>query len=124
MARRAAVSPEQGTTQAVPARSNQPTLRQAARQARLQRGKPFEEFCAEFVTPEPPAELLYYGSWGDVEEITATEFTIDGPKRVTAPLKQLPIIMVPDRREVKIAALEARIAELETKYGEDVQRLT
>jgi hypothetical protein len=30
---------------------------------------------------------------------------------------------VPDRREVKIAALEARIAELETKHGETVRRL-
>jgi acetone carboxylase, alpha subunit len=32
--------------------------------------------------------------------------------------------MVPDRREVKIAKLEARIAELEEKYGDNVTRLT
>ena len=98
--------------------------RAEARQARLQRGKPFDEFCAEFVTTEPPKDLLYYGSWGDVEEITATEFTIDGPKRVVGPLKELPIIMVPDRREVKIERLERQLRELEAKHGEVVNRLT
>ncbi|WP_168581872.1 hydantoinase B/oxoprolinase family protein [Gephyromycinifex aptenodytis] len=94
--------------------------RAAARAARLERGKPFEEFCAEFVTPEPPADLPYYGSWGDVEDITATVYTMDGPQRVVAPLKELPIVMVPDRREVKIGKLEARIAELEMKHNETV----
>jgi hypothetical protein len=98
--------------------------RAAARQARLQRGKPYEEFCAEFVKPEPPKDLYYYGSWGsETDDITATVFTIDGPQRVAAPLKDLPIVMVPDRREVKIAQLEARVRELEDKHREDVKRL-
>jgi hypothetical protein len=102
--------------------------RAEARKARLQRGKPFDEFCKEFVTPEPPKDLAYYGSWGtwspDNPDITATVYSIDGPQRVTAPLDELPIVMVPDRREVKIAKLEARIAELESKFGESVNRLT
>lgn len=102
--------------------------RAEARADRLRRGKPFAEFCAEFVTPEPPEELAYYGSWGawtpEAPEITATVYSIDGPQRVTAPLAELPIVMVPDRREVKIGKLEARIAELEAKYGENVNRLT
>ena len=98
--------------------------RSAARQARLRRGKPFAEFCAEFVQPEPPQDLLYYGSWGsDTDELTATVFGIDGPERVTAVLAELPIINIPDRREVKIAALEERIAELEGRHGEVVDRL-
>ena len=59
-----------------------------------------------------------------MEEITATEFTIDGPKRVVGPLKELPIIMVPDRREVKIERLERQLRELEAKHGEVVNRLT
>lgn len=75
------------------------------------------------VQDEPPADVHYYGSWGDVEELTATVFTIDGPERVVAPLAELPPIMIPDRREVKIGQLEARIAELESKYGENVRRL-
>lgn len=98
--------------------------RTAARKARLQRGRPFAEFCAEFVTPEPPKDLHYYGSWGsDTEDLTATVFTIDGPSRVTAPLAELPLINIPDRREVKIATLEQRVAELEAKHGEKVRRL-
>ena len=33
-----------------------------------------------------PKELLYYGSWGDdTDELTATVFDIDGPKRVDGP---------------------------------------
>jgi hypothetical protein len=35
----------------------------------------------------------------------------------------MPIIMIPDRREVKIASLEGRVAELEAKHGEQTRRL-
>ncbi len=95
-----------------------------ARAARLERGRPYAEFVEEWVTDEPPADLLYYGSWGDdTDELTATLFEIDGPRRVKAPLEELPIIMIPDRRELKITKLEDRVAELEAKYGEQVQRL-
>ena len=98
--------------------------RAEARAARLKRGRPYAEFVEEWVTDEPPADLLYYGSWGDdTEELTATLFEIDGPRRVKAPLEELPIIMIPDRRELKIAKLEDRVAELEAKYGEQVPRL-
>ena len=98
-------------------------LRSQARKARLERGKPYAEFVREFVTPEPPKELLYYGSWGDdTDDLTATVFDIDGPKRVTAPVSQMPIIMVPDRRDLKVAKLEARLRELEEKQGEHVHR--
>jgi len=98
--------------------------RAEARRARLRRGKPYDEFVAGFVTAEPPAELPYYGSWGaDHATITATVYGIDGPQRVTGPLAELPPVMVPDRREVKIAQLERRLHELETKHGERVHRL-
>ncbi len=98
-------------------------LRAAARSARLDRGKPYAEFVEEFVTEEPPADLLYYGSWGDdTDELTATVFDIDGPKRIAAPIAELPIIMIPDRRELKIATLEDRVLELERKHGELVNR--
>jgi hypothetical protein len=50
-------------------------------------------------------------------------FEIDGPRRIKATIDEMPIIMIPDRREVKIAELEARVAELETKHGEHVRRL-
>ncbi|MDP1788804.1 MAG: acetone carboxylase subunit alpha, partial [Rhodoglobus sp.] len=85
-------------------------LRAAARAARLERGKPYAEFVEEFVTPEPPQSLLYYGSRGDdTEELTAT-------------IDEMPIIMLPDRRDLKVAELETRLRELELKHGENVHR--
>ncbi len=99
-------------------------LRAQGRKDRIRRGKPYQEFVDEWVTEEPPADLLYFGSWGDdTEELTATVFEIDGPRRVKATIDELPIIMIPDRREVKIASLEARVAELEAKHGEHTRRL-
>jgi hypothetical protein len=99
-------------------------LRAQARQDRLRRGKPYQEFVDEWVTEEPPADLLYFGSWGDdTDELTATVFEIDGPRRVKATIEEMPIIMIPDRREVKITSLEARIAELEARHGETTRRL-
>ncbi len=103
--------------------------RSDARQARLQRGKPFAEFCQEFVKPEPPKELAYYGSWG---HLGAGQRGHHGdrvhdrrpPERVKAPpLVELPLVVVPDRREVKIAKLQERIDELEARYGETARKL-
>ena len=99
------------------------TLRADARKARIARGKPYREFVEEFVTDEPPAELLYYGSWGsETEDLVATHFTVNGPERVTAPLADLPLIMLPDVRDLKLAALQERVRELEEKHGEHVSR--
>jgi acetone carboxylase alpha subunit len=98
-------------------------LRQDARRARIARGKPYKEFLESYVQSEPPKDLLYYGSWGDdTDELTATHFTNNGPERVKATVDKLPLIMLPDRREVKISLLEERIRELETKHGELIQR--
>ena len=98
-------------------------LRSQARKDRLERGKPYAEFVKGFVTPEPPKELLYYGSWGDeTEELTATVFDITGAKRVTTPASAMPIIMLPDRRDLKVAKLESRVRELEESQGEHFHR--
>jgi acetone carboxylase, alpha subunit len=99
-------------------------LRDQARKDRLRRGTPYQEFVDKWVTAEPPAGLPYYGSWGDdTDELTATVYEIDGPRRVKATIEEMPIIMIPDRREVKIASLEGRVAELEAKHGEQTRRL-
>jgi len=97
-------------------------LRAKARQDRIARGTPYHEFVKEFVKSEPPKELLYYGSWGqdDDEELIATHWGKMEPERVKAKLSELPLIMVPDRRVLKINKLEQRILELEKKYGEEV----
>ena len=97
-------------------------LRAQTRKDRIARGKPFHEFVEEFVKTEPPKELLYYGSWGqdDDEELIATHWGGLEPERVKGKLSELPLIMVPDRRVLKIGLLEQRVLELEQKYGEEV----
>ena len=98
-------------------------LRAEARAARLRRGTPYAEFVEEFVTEEPPAALHYYGSWGDdTDELTATVFDANGSRRVVAPLGEMPIILMPDRREVRIGELEDRIRELEDRYDDRLAR--
>ncbi|HEY8720065.1 hydantoinase B/oxoprolinase family protein [Pengzhenrongella sp.] len=95
-------------------------LRAQLRRDRIARGTPYKEFVAQFVTDEPPAELLYYGSWGQEndEELLATHWGGLEPERVKGKLAELPLVMVPDRRVLKIGRLEARVLELEQKYGE------
>ncbi|WP_290183427.1 hydantoinase B/oxoprolinase family protein [Corynebacterium auriscanis] len=98
-------------------------LRKEERQARLNRGKPYTEFVKEFVTEEPAEDLLYFGSWGDeTDEVTATVWDAQGPKRVKGKLGEIPLIYVPNRHVLKIEKLEERIQELESKYGEVSQR--
>lgn len=96
--------------------------RDAARQARIARGTPYKEFVKKFVTEEPPADLLYYGSWGqdNDEEVFATHWGGQQPQRVKGKLSEIPLVMIPDRRMLKIEAQAKRIRELEEKYGETV----
>src|SRR3546814_10381725 len=43
--------------------------RDAERQARLARGKPYDQFVQQWQTAEPPAHLPYFGSWDDPTQI-------------------------------------------------------
>jgi hypothetical protein len=97
-------------------------LRAQMRRDRISRGTPYKEFVQKFVQEEPPAELHYFGSWGqeDDENLIATHWGGAEPERVKGKLAELPLIMVPDRRVLKINKLEARVRELEDKYGEEV----
>jgi hypothetical protein len=45
--------------------------RDGEREARKQRGIPYADFVQDWVTPEPPQHLPYYGSWGDDNQIIA-----------------------------------------------------
>src|SRR5258708_33850678 len=86
--------------------------RAAERQARLRRGRPYSEFVKLWVTPEPPAHLPYYGSWGgDNSIIHATAWTTHGPVRVTAPLSPLPPLFLPDPNVLTVRPHHARNAE-------------
>lgn len=97
-------------------------LRRRIREDRLRRGTPYREFVKQFVTAEPPSDLLYYGSWGqdDDAEVFATHWGKLEPERVKGALSEIPLVMLPDRHVTKIAALEQRVLDLETKYGETV----
>jgi hypothetical protein len=93
--------------------------RDAERQARLGRGRPYQEFVSQWVTEEPPAHLSYYGSWGDDNSVIhATAWATSGPVRVAAPMDQLPQIFLPDPNVVALAAQQARIAQLEAQLQE------
>ena len=93
--------------------------RDAERQARLRRGRPYAEFVAAWVTPEPPAHLPYYGSWGDDNSVVhATAWSTHGPVRVSGPVSQLPQIFLPDPNVLALAAQQAQIAGLEARVRE------
>ena len=82
--------------------------RAAERAARIARGKPFDAFCAEWVTPEPPAHLPYFGSWDDPARIYAG---LPGARVCTTAAEQTGVMM-PNPKDLRIAALEAEVAAL------------
>lgn len=82
-------------------------LRNAERQVRKARGMTWDEFHAKKVKPEPPGDILYFGSWNNSQEIYA------GPYGKGLP-GQLPPIYMPDPLVVENQRLKARIAQLET----------
>ena len=85
--------------------------RDSERAARLRRGRPYADFLADWVTPEPPAEIPYYGSWGEDNTATwATVWSAKGPIRVSGPMAQLPPVLLPDPKDIAILTLQAQLA--------------
>lgn len=82
--------------------------RRAERAARIARGKPYDEFVAEWVTDAPPEGLPYYGAWGDPAVVHGTTMG----QQVTMTDGQLQSMFMLDPKDVAIAALEAEIAAL------------
>lgn len=82
--------------------------RAAERKARIARGKPFDAFCAVWVTPEPPAHIPYFGSWDDPAEIYAG---VPGA-RIKTPASEQTGVMMPNPKDLRIAQLEAEVASL------------
>ncbi|MFT4564328.1 MAG: acetone carboxylase alpha subunit [Gammaproteobacteria bacterium] len=97
---------EEGTEQA----------RAADREARKLRGRPFDEFCAAWVKPEPAAELPYMGSWGDsVDEVIATP---PGEPRYRMKASEMTGIVISNPKDRRIRELEAEVADLKTRLKE------
>ena len=82
--------------------------RAAERRSRIARGKLFDEFCAGWVTPEPPQHLPYFGSWDDPTRIYAG---LPGSRVCTTAAEQTGVMM-PNPKDLRIAALEAEVAAL------------
>jgi N-methylhydantoinase B/oxoprolinase/acetone carboxylase alpha subunit len=86
-------------------------LRDGYRKARIARGKPFDEFCKDWVTPEPPAHIPYLGSWQDPKVIYATS----AGQRIKMDADKLQGVYMPHPKDVRIAELEAQLAALKAK---------
>ncbi len=85
--------------------------RKAERSRRKARGKPYLEFVKNWVKPEPPMDIPYYGSWGDDSVI----YSGHGATRQKMSGDNVQPVWIQDPREVRIAELEARVAELEAR---------
>lgn len=83
-------------------------LRQKERQARIARGKRFDEFVAEWVTPEPAKDLPYFGSWND----PAIIYGIDYGQRVEMHSSQMRGMFMLNPKDLRIAKLEAQLRKL------------
>jgi N-methylhydantoinase B/oxoprolinase/acetone carboxylase alpha subunit len=86
-------------------------LRDDYRKQRIARGKPFDEFCKDWVTPEPPAHIPYLGSWQDPKVIYATS----AGQRIKMDADKLQGVYMPHPKDVRIAELEAELAALKAK---------
>ena len=80
--------------------------RNAERQARITRGRPFDEFCKAWVLAEPPEHLPYFGSWSDSTRIHANH----SGQRVTMDASKLTGVFMPNPKDVRIAQLERELA--------------
>ena len=89
-------------------------LRQAYRKERLARGKPFDAFCAEWVKPEPPAHLPYFGSWENSKEIYASS----AGQRIKMDSDKLQGAFMLNPKDLQIAALEAQVAALSSQLDD------
>ncbi|MSR14207.1 MAG: acetone carboxylase subunit alpha [Gammaproteobacteria bacterium] len=83
--------------------------RKAERENRKRRGKPYREFLKEWETPEPPRTVPFYGSWKDKALIYR------GTPDDTCPADAIVPIIMPNPKDVRIAALEAELATLRTQ---------
>jgi N-methylhydantoinase B/oxoprolinase/acetone carboxylase alpha subunit len=80
--------------------------RDAERAARRKRGKPYAEFVKDWETETPPADVPFYGSWGDPRVL------FRGTPQDTCPADAIAPVMMPNPKDVRIAQLEAELAHL------------
>lgn len=94
-----------GKTGAVDVEATQ-KARDAEREKRKARGKPYKEFVQGWETDKPSGEVPFYGSWDDRGTIYM------GSPEKTCPADAIQSVMMPDPKDVRIAKLEAEIEAL------------
>lgn len=80
--------------------------RNQEREARKKRGLSYKEFISKWVTEKPPANLPWYGSWGDNRIVYA------GSPEGTIQSDNLQPVALPDPKDVRIAELEKQLSSL------------
>jgi acetone carboxylase alpha subunit len=86
--------------------------RAAERIARKKRGVPFKDFVKTWTTAQPPADLPFYGCWGDDRSVIYAG-PFGGAPRRTMNAGAIEAVFMPNPRDVRIAQLEQRVKELE-----------
>ncbi len=85
-------------------------LRDDYRRERIRRGKPFDKFCKEWVTPEPPAHIPYFGSWENKAEIYATTMM----QRIKMPAEKLQGAFMVNPKDLRVMQLEGEVKALKS----------
>ncbi|MCC7414299.1 MAG: hydantoinase B/oxoprolinase family protein [Gammaproteobacteria bacterium] len=80
--------------------------RDAEREMRKARAKPYKEFVKQWTTAAPPAHLPFYGSWDDRSLIYR------GSISDTCPADDIQPVMMPNPKDVRIAQLESELKAL------------
>jgi hypothetical protein len=82
-------------------------VRTQERQARIDRGIPYDEFVQQWTTAEPPEGIPYFGSWDDKSLI----YGHDMGQRVTMAADEMRGMFQLDPKDLRIAELEAELGE-------------
>ena len=82
--------------------------RKARRAERVNQGVPYDEFVSKWVTATPPTDMPYFGGWGSDNETLYANSAKGTPET-------LPLIMMPDPKDVEIAALKKEIEALKAR---------
>jgi hypothetical protein len=85
--------------------------RDKERAARKKRGMPFKQFCKQWVTKKPPANIPFYGSWDD------SKLIYGGSPEETMTPDTMRSITMPHPKDVRIEALEAELEAAQKKLA-------
>jgi N-methylhydantoinase B/oxoprolinase/acetone carboxylase alpha subunit len=88
-------------------------LRAEVRKARVARGRPFDQFCQEWVKPEPDPALPFFGAWGDNRGPLLAR--PPGAEPIVMQADAVQGVMLSNPKDRRIAELEEQVAALEAR---------